>query len=903
MSVVSRGIPIDRAPALVRALILILLCLPMLSWAANGTVTIGVLAFRPKQETLARWQPTADYLAARIDRRVKIEALTFPELDEAVHRRRLDFVLTNPAHYVQLAESDGLSSPLATLVGDEGGEPLSRFGGVIAVLASRNDINSLDDLRGKEVAAPDISSLGGYEMQAFELARAGLYIPGDIKLMVTGMPHDNALEAVLKGKADAGFVRTGVIESMEEEGSLAPGQVKILNPRKVDDFPFLLSTHLYPEWPFAAMPQVDENLAREVTAALYSMPPNHPAARRGHYHGWVIPTDYEQVREMMRALRLPPYDQMPAFTWHDVLAKHALILIAAAAGFLMVAVLLVLLAIRNRQLRVQEQRLSESELLFRQFADNSNVVFWVRTQDEILYISKAYETIWGRSCQSLYDNPASFMDSVHPGDQERVFSAMQYEAENPGSFDVEYRVVQPDGSWVWVHARSFTVSDADGRVIRTTGVAEDITARKRIELIIRERVKERDQLLAALGEGVYGVDMEGNGTFVNPAALAMLGYREEELLGRNQHDLIHHHRPEGAAYARNDCPLFRTLRDGQVRMGEEWFFRKDGSGFPVEMSVSPMERDGIRTGAVVAFHDISDRLAAQERDRLLVSALEAASNAVIITDSDGRIEWANPAFERLSGYGREEATGRTPAELQKSDEQDEAFYKAMWQTILAGRSWRGELINRKKNGLLYNEELFIAPVMDGEGRIHHFVGIKQDITERKRMEEELQNLATTDSLTGLSNRRSFLGRLDQETTRLQRFKEPRAALLMLDLDHFKQVNDTYGHAAGDKVLRSFAAVVHDSLRKTDQAGRLGGEEFAVLLFGTEERGAWEFAERLREQVASKDIPYDGGTLNISVSIGVTVITSDDATADAPMLRADEALYRAKANGRNRVEMA
>lgn len=292
------------------------------------------------------------------------------------------------------------------------------------------------------------------------------------------------------------------------------------------------------------------------------------------------------------------------------------------------------------------------------------------------------------------------------------------------------------------------------------------------------REKERSAgLLAGLGEGVYGCDQRGRCIFINPAALQMLGLTEAEVLGRDQHLLFHHHKPDGTAYPNSECPIYQTLCDGTARRDEEWFFRADGSGFPVDMVVTPTQKQsGLRSGAVVAF---------------------------------------------------------------------------------------------------------------------------QDITRRKVMDRELLRLATTDALTGLDNRRHFLDLLEQELARIHRFAEP-AALLMLDLDHFKNINDQHGHAAGDAVLKAFAQVVTDSLRKTDRAGRLGGEEFAILLPGTHADAAQAFAERLRSSVETLPIAFENRTLCITVSIGVTGLGPEDV--EATLRRGDRALYLAKECGRNRVEL-
>ncbi|MCL7422423.1 MAG: diguanylate cyclase [Methylobacter sp.] len=305
---------------------------------------------------------------------------------------------------------------------------------------------------------------------------------------------------------------------------------------------------------------------------------------------------------------------------------------------------------------------------------------------------------------------------------------------------------------------------------------------------------------------------------------------------------------------------------------------------------------------VISHQDITERKLADARDHLLVSALEAVSHGVIITDTEARIEWVNPAFEKLTGYTLEEAIGFRPTELVKSGLQDEEFYQNLWQTILKGETWHGELINRRKDGTLYDEEFTIAPVRDENGAINHFVGVKLDISERKRLEAELWEMATTDALTGLSNRRHFMARLTEALARVQRLKNHHVSVLMLDIDHFKQVNDTYGHAVGDALLKHVATLMHHALRRTDTIGRLGGEEFSIFLSGTDLAEAVVFADRLRQKIGSIPLQIDDQTIGVTVSIGIAAMEATDAQADAVLIRADQALYRAKSCGRNRVKV-
>ncbi|MGR9012848.1 MAG: diguanylate cyclase [Gammaproteobacteria bacterium] len=290
----------------------------------------------------------------------------------------------------------------------------------------------------------------------------------------------------------------------------------------------------------------------------------------------------------------------------------------------------------------------------------------------------------------------------------------------------------------------------------------------------------------------------------------------------------------------------------------------------------------------------------ETRNNLLIAALEAAANGIIITDKDATIMWVNSAFGRLTGFSPEEAVGNNPNKLTKSGLQNAAFYQGMWADLLAGQHWRGELINKRKNGDLYHEELSIAPVKNRVNEITHFIGIKEDITKRKEMEAKLQKLASTDPLTGLFNRRVFLERLEQERAKLARLSHYSAVLLMLDLDYFKRVNDVYGHATGDAVLMEFAEIARNTSRTIDVPARLGGEEFAILLSGADKNDALTMAERLREQVAEIVIDHDAGPVQITVSIGAAIISVEDKNSEAVLHRADAALYEAKNRGRNQT---
>jgi len=296
-----------------------------------------------------------------------------------------------------------------------------------------------------------------------------------------------------------------------------------------------------------------------------------------------------------------------------------------------------------------------------------------------------------------------------------------------------------------------------------------------------------------------------------------------------------------------------------------------------------------------------DLLRKQTEDKLrkLSRAVEQSANAVLITDCDGIIEYVNPWFTRITGYASEEVLGKTPRILKSGDTHPET-YKRLWDTVLSGKEWTGELLNTKKNGELYWCLEVISPLKDDCGAITHFVAVTEDISERKQTEQTIRHLAFHDPLTGLPNRRLFNDRLHQAAA-LRHKKGNSFALMLLDLDRFKTVNDTLGHDVGDALLKAVAARLQGATRQGDTLARMGGDEFALIALDISQP---EDMARLAEKLlAALKEPFQlcGHELHVSTSIGVTLYPADAADADALIKNADIALYRAKDLGRNNFQ--
>ena len=278
-------------------------------------------------------------------------------------------------------------------------------------------------------------------------------------------------------------------------------------------------------------------------------------------------------------------------------------------------------------------------------------------------------------------------------------------------------------------------------------------------------------------------------------------------------------------------------------------------------------------------------------------ALEAAANAVLITDRDGRILWVNRAFTELTGYTAEEAIGQTPRIL-RSGHHDQDFFAQMWRTVLAGEPWQGQVVNRRKDGSLYVEEQTITPILTG-GQVTHFIAIKRDITDRKTQEEQLQYLATHDALTGLPNRRALHAALGEAIARSAQGYA--SALLLLDMDNLKMINDSLGHSAGDKALVGLAQRLKAHLHPRDFLARVAGDEFAVLLHDADMDQAVRTAQRLRQAVSQAPVSVNGDSVFTTVSIGLVPVHSS-LSVEQLLSHADAAMYQAKLRGGNRVQV-
>lgn len=470
-----------------------------------------------------------------------------------------------------------------------------------------------------------------------------------------------------------------------------------------------------------------------------------------------------------------------------------------------------------------------------------------------------------------------------------------------------------------------------GRTRLFTGIIRDITDRKRAEEVerrykedleqtVRERTRDLSRLtrqfqgiLESAGDGIVGVGMNGLITFANPAAATALGWETSATLsGRPASEVFLHGTPSRLG---RPLPVRAAVRRQSYfdRM-EVPLMRRDGSTFAAEFTASPITGEGETVGVVVIFRDITLRKAAEDRLRVAAAVFETTMDGITVCDPDGVVTMTNAAFQMITGWSYEQTVGGTLPTLLFGTAP--ALWAEMRATLAEEGHWEHELWSQRRDGSVFAARLAASSVTgDGEDaggdgaadeKTRHIVVLVNDITQRKRQEEHIRYQASYDMLTGLPNRALFLERLNQSAAAPRGLGQS-LALMFIDLDGFKAVNDTLGHEAGDILLKGAGERLCRCVGEGDTVARLGGDEFTILL--NRVTSAHEAAAIAAQVIAALEVPFqldltrDGGetlvqrTGHVSASIGIALLPDHGTTAEDVLRMADTAMYHAKSLGK------
>jgi diguanylate cyclase (GGDEF)-like protein/PAS domain S-box-containing protein len=454
-----------------------------------------------------------------------------------------------------------------------------------------------------------------------------------------------------------------------------------------------------------------------------------------------------------------------------------------------------------------------------------------------------------------------------------------------------------DGTTVWVKRTLVPMRDEDGRLEKIICLDIDISRTKAAERTLKEEKDRAEVTLHSIADGVLTLDASNRIEYANPAALSMLGVPAAGNLENK--------RPDQLMQVIDSVPI--EGRRGAGVNTRSTIRLHSGQTAVIELSRAALhDVNGQPTGEVIAFRDVSNEHRIRQELKRLSLAVQHAASGIIVTDPQGRIEYANPRFTQLTGFTFPEIRGQTPRFL-KSGQTPSEIYDAMWSAMRDGRTWRGELLNRRKDGLLFWCSLTLSAVMEsaprpaepdlitGPDSPRQFVAVMEDVSDRKAAEETIHRLAYFDVLTDLPNRRMFMERAVEAVNKAQHSGQP-LAVCYLDLDGFKNVNDTLGHLLGDALLAAVAQRISACLRPNDFLGRLGGDEFALLLHEPTTIASVDAVGQRILKVLDRAVVLEGKEIVISTSIGVSMYPDDGQDVGDLLRKADMALYRAKEGG-------
>jgi diguanylate cyclase (GGDEF)-like protein/PAS domain S-box-containing protein len=705
-----------------------------------------------------------------------------------------------------------------------------------------------------------------------------------------------------------------------------------------------------------------------------------------------------------------------------------------------------------------------------------SIVFTGYLDGSAEFLDDKFEGLTGYPVEEFNSHRIKWRDIVLPEDMAHAKATFKEALVGDRFYVREYRIKTASGDIRWIRERGHINCDDHGKVEYITGICSDITKEQEITAAVEKMQHQNEIILNSLGDGLFELDSSGEVSFINPAALKMLGYQGRDIVGQNLHELIHHKKEDGSPYAGADCPILATLRDGKEHyLGDEVFWTKRGEALPVACRTTPLVENGAVVGMVGTFRDITWRKQAEtelQRSRqFLENIIDSSTESIGIVDAHGHVTKWNKASEEIYGYTFKELDGKLAFDLYANKDD---MAKMMFCLRRDGSVKDYEITMRRRNGSTFPASLSIKVMHDEAGKKMGSVTVARDLTELKEKEEKLQaaneqlrslveesnersrqllllqemsevflscqtsgetysaithfgpkffpdysgafyllnstadlfemtavwgeaprmemafgkdecwsisrsrpypvadsessmncrhvgpplpgaylcvpmmaqgevmgilhlckltpeireqmagiaqfatsvaeamalalanlklretlrNQAIRDDLTNLFNRRYLEETLNLEVSRSKRQGSP-LAIIMLDLDYFKEYNDTYGHHAGDELLMSLGALIQEMKREEDIACRYGGEEFLLILPGAPLEVALNRAEELNRSVRELHVRHPS-LKPITISAGVAIFPDHGSTGKEVILAADDALYLAKAEGRDRV---
>lgn len=578
---------------------------------------------------------------------------------------------------------------------------------------------------------------------------------------------------------------------------------------------------------------------------------------------------------------------------------HTWLLYALPGILLLITVLVIVIRI-NRRLSSEvsrrtalEQELRSSEYHYRGLVESLSAIAWEARLDDYTYtyVSPQAETLLGYPI-AAWLKQGFWSQILHPDDLPRASAYSHREVSSGRDYSVDYRVITADGRTLWLRDIVSITSHNQQPVIR--GLMINISEAKETEEALRLSEEKFAKAFHASPDGLsLSRQRDGMLIEVNDGFARLTGYDCTRLLYQSSLDLHIWVDP-----LRRSELLELLEKNGSVQDFRCNLRRQNGQVRLCELSSSPL-MIGTESCMLTITRDITERHQMQEKLLQTATVFESTDEGILVTDPEQKITAINRAFTEITGYSESEVLGHTPR-FMASGQHDSAFYAAMWHQLTSEGHWQGEICNKRKNGEPYPSWITISTVRNSDNQVTHFVAVFADISSLKHAQARLDHQVHHDPLTNLPNRLLFERRLQHSLNEQARYGQ-HGAVLFLDLDRFKNINDSLGHPVGDLLLKGIASRLKLQLRDIDTVARLGGDEFIILLPGLKQAHDAELiAEKLLTCFSS---PFTAGEheLFISASIGTSVFPDDGSDVATMVKNADAAMYRSKLKGRNRVE--
>ena len=900
----------------------LLLCLLVIynavAHASHSAVRFGILVHDDHYQSAPDYVGLQEFLTSQMaPDQVELVFIEPSNLDLIDIQSKTDFLLTDPYHYLLLKTKGDIAPPLLSQVMLTETGQFDLAGGVIFCLAD-NPVCDLTKISKASIATAGPYSLLGYVAQMKELQQLNIQPAPDL---LHHLASEQAVIAAVKSQQmDIGFIRTGVLEDMEKHGELKAAEMKVLNPQQLADLPVQSSTRLYPDWPVLVMqPAATQKVNRLMTALLNW---ETKARSSGSNKAFGVPANYQSVEYTLQALSLPPFQNAPDHSYLHSWTDHkgavffmALLLAALLILYLMFRQKSTRLLLGNEKLHLLNQKLTLQKNQISTVLNNTVhvLLFGLDRQGRIVHFNDNAQKLLQVADESLRGQ--FLMDWVpEPGQKSALQSAIHHLQDKAHGTEVlSLKIQLANGKELYLDSDLFRVASVPGEGSDFILLGTDVSRRYWIEKRLQKSFKRLDQLIERSPSVIYAFDpLTMRLNYISPNCFTMYLKSSMEIMRLanwwnlsvdpdSQQVIVQKFMDWAAAgypgVLKYSCTLQRAPGNSAMYPDEP---QANQQQICIENQLCALrDEHGQVTEVIGSQLDISERHQAQMKQELAASVFVQAREGIFITDASGTILDLNNSFCRITGYTETEALGRHLALLGAS-ESDKLYFEALWQKLTRTGFWEGEIHGKRKTGEAIILALTISVVKDVQHKAIHYVALFSDITLQKEQEDKLRFIAHFDALTGLPNRLLLKDRIAQNMALAKRRKQL-MAVIFIDIDGFKAVNDSLGHEAGDYLLVELAKRMRCVMRENDTLARLGGDEFIALL--TELPGEAEcipLIERLLASVSKAvELPQQQTKVNVSASIGITFYPQPQSVDDATLLRqADMAMYQAKHAGKN-----